>query len=430
MKRKALIAIGCIVIVLLGVVLGISMSPTKKLSKISSTHVNKPVVLIVIDSLMTKPLQEIIKEGEAPAFSFLIENGNFYPEIISSYPTMSVTIDSTLLTGTYSDQHKIPGLIWFNEDERRMVSYGSGIREIWDNGVKNVATDSVIYLNEDHLSKNVRTIYEELENMNIQSASINGLLYRGSISHKLNVPSLISFIDLLPRDIDVSAPDILSLGALSQYNPKNDWNKVSWKRMGVNNDFTVNELTYLLEQKKLPSFTLAYLPDADASIHKNGPNDTSGIQKADQSLQKLLNSFDSWEKAVQEVTWIILGDSGQSFVKEEKHEALIDLNDLLKEYTFFQKGQKNAQLALGVNERMAYVYLMDEKINVPDIVGILQKDERIGFIAWRDKQTHYVRSSQSKEDFTFSPVGPYIDEYEQTWQIDGDMSILDIKTNE
>lgn len=428
-KKTILIILALLLVICGGLVLSISMSPTKKLNEVKIAATKKPVVLIVVDSLMTEPLQEAMKEGKAPAFSFLTKNGDFYPEFISSYPTMSVTIDSTLLTGTYADRHKLPGLIWFKKDENRMISYGSGIREMWDNGIKHVAADSVIHLNESHLSKDVFTIHEELANAKMQSASINGLLYRGSIPQKLNVPKLLSFADLLPKELEVSGPMILSLGALSQYNPENDKYKYSWKRMGVNNDFTVNEMTYLIEQKKLPPFTLAYLPDADASIHKKGPTDSTAIEKADQAIQEMLGSFGSWEEAIQEVTWIVLGDSGQSSVKEKKEMGLIDLNDLLKGYTFWERGKENVQMAIAINERMAYIYLQDEQIPFTEVVDILKKDERIGFIAWSDQQTNHVVSASDKE-FTFSSNGPYIDEYKQSWQLDGDMSILDIKPDE
>lgn len=76
---------------------------------------------------------------------------------------------------------------------------------------------------------------------------------------------------LLPNDIDISGPTLLSLGTISQYNPENHCHKLAWSRMGVNNQFTVNELKFLIEQNKLPAFTLAYLPDADKNLHKNGP---------------------------------------------------------------------------------------------------------------------------------------------------------------
>ncbi|MGE7983917.1 alkaline phosphatase family protein [Solibacillus sp. NPDC093137] len=323
MKRKLIVAAIFVAVICASFLLALSISPLKKLEGQIMKNPNKPVVLIVVDSLMNEPLQKVIKEGDAPALEYLMNNGQLHQEMISSYPTMSVTIDSTLLTGTYPDQHQVPGLIWFKEDENRMISYGSGIGEIWSNGVKNVALDSVVHLNSSHLSKEVHTIHEELAHRNLSSASINGLLYRGNFQHRLNIPKLITVANLLPKNMDVNGPAIFSLGTLSQYNSENNRYKFVWNRLGVNNQFTANELNYLIDQKMLPPFTLAYLPDADASIHKQGPGDLKGIQKADQAVQNILNRFPSWEEAIKEVTWIILGDSGQSIVTDDKETALM-----------------------------------------------------------------------------------------------------------
>lgn len=427
MKRKIIIAFILFIVICTGLVLAFSISPTKELDNLSKNPTKKPIILIMVDSLMSEPLQKAVKEGKAPAFSFLINNGHLNPEMISSYPTMSVTIDSTLLTGTYPDQHKVPGLIWFKKDENRRISYGSGFREIWNNGVRNVTQDSVVHLNQNHLSKDVQTIHEELANRHLSSSSINGLIYRGSVQQQLYVPKLISMSHLLPKEIQINGPALLSLGALSQYNPKNDRHKFVWSHMGVNNKFTANELKYLIEQKKLPSFTLTYLPDADASIHKHGPDDLKGIEKADQALQDILNSFKSWGDAIQGVTWIVLGDSGQSVINEDKKTSIIDLNKSLKDYTFFENKKKNAQLAIAINDRMAYIYVNDKQVELSEIVNLLKEDKRIGFIAWKDKQMNHVVSPQSDEEFTFSPRGSYVDEFKQSWDIDGNASILDLK---
>lgn len=87
------------------------------------TPSSKPVILLMADSIMDKPLQEAIRNGQAPAFEFLITHGRYYPDVVSSFPTMSVTVDSTLLTGTHPDQHRIPGLVWFNAGEQRVINY-------------------------------------------------------------------------------------------------------------------------------------------------------------------------------------------------------------------------------------------------------------------------------------------------------------------
>lgn len=426
MKRKIFIFILIFLVLIAGIIFSLSSSKRKEIADIDVNQSKKPVILLVVDSLMTEPLQKAIQQGKAPAFSYLIKNGKLYPDIVSSYPTMSVTIDSTLLTGTYADTHHIPGLIWFKEDENRIVSYGSGISEMWNNGITNVAIDSVVNLNEKHLNKEIQTIYEELYERNIQSASINGLLHRGNIEQQLSVPKAISTLQLLPDDLNVTGPTLLSLGALSQYSPKNNFQKFIWDRFGIDNKFSVNELKYLIDQEKLPSFTLVYLPDADATIHRKGPDDLKGIMKADNALEEIFNSYPSWEEAIEENIWMVLGDSSQSKIKDDKKTSLIDLNELLKDYTFWERKNVDGQLAIAINERMAYINLNDEQVDAQKVINTLKKDERIGFIAWKDDSTNYVVAPKSNEPFTFSPNGSYKDQYNQTWDIRGNREILDL----
>ncbi|MEL4023837.1 alkaline phosphatase family protein [Lysinibacillus endophyticus] len=425
MVRKILLIIGALLIVLIGFVMALSISKTRDIPDIQITSDKKPIILIAVDSLMSDPLKKVIAQGKAPAFKYLIENGELIPNIVSSYPTMSVTIDSSLLTGTFAGEHNIPGLIWFNEDANRIVSYGSGPGEIWNTGVRNVVQDSVIRLNNEHLNSETTTIYEDLAKRSIQSASINGVIYRGRDEHKLNVPALISTMALLPKDVKVKGPDILSFGVLSQLSPNNNFQKFAWDKMGVSNDFTINEFKFLLKQNQLPPFTLAYFPDADARIHSKGPDNLKAIEKLDESLQEMLNSFPTWEEAIEKVTWIIVGDSGQSYVKKDKDKSLIDLNKLLSKYSFWERDNKNGQIAIAVNERMANIYLKDEQIDYREVVNILKQDERIGFISWKEG-TQNVVTAPHKEEMVFSSNGSLKDEYNQNWDIKGDTSILDL----
>ncbi|MFK4998286.1 alkaline phosphatase family protein [Bacillus sp. N9] len=84
----------------------------------------KPVILLNIDSLMPEPLEIAVQTGRAPALKFLMENGSYIPNMVSSFPTMSVTIDSSLLTGTYADKHHIPGLNWFDDSKKKSLTTG------------------------------------------------------------------------------------------------------------------------------------------------------------------------------------------------------------------------------------------------------------------------------------------------------------------
>ena len=433
MVIRIFISIGLIYLSLIGLYWWGLKTPTEDLNEVSITTTSKPVILLVIDSLMDEPLQKAIKDGKAPALKFFMEHGHYYPEIVSGYPTMSVTIDSTLLTGEYADQHKIPGLIWFKKDENRLINYGTGKKEVSRNGVKQVIKDGLIHLNQDHLSEDVYTIYEELTSTDFQSASINGLVYRADYPRQLNIPKLASLTNLIPHKLEINGPDLLSLGSLSQYNPENDQNNQIWKKMGFNDRFTANELRYLIQQEKLPAFTLAYFPDLDKKVHNNGATETNGIADMDKQLQSILKSYKSWHEALQKAIWIVYGDSGQSTILDDRNVSIIDLQALLKKHRIWNVKEpidNHDDLVLAVNERMAYIYLVNKKIDLLEIISTLKQDPRIGFIAWKEDNINHVTNTDSNEQFTFSPNGKYIDPYDQSWELKGASSILDLMINE
>lgn len=426
---KKISMLAAIVLLVIGgfawLIIALSITPERSIAApIEKT--NKPVIVLLFDSLMNEPMQTAVKEGLTPALSYLIKHGTLYPEVVSAYPTMSVAIDSTILTGSYSDKHGVPGLIWFNESEQQIVSYGSGPHEIWDNGVKQVLQNSTLKLNQQHLSDKVKTIHEHLAEAQIQSASINGLIYRGNTPHTLTIPGLLSRSSFMPDSVVVNGPDLMSLGVLSQYNKKNDQHNLAWDRLGVNNKFTVNELAHLIQNNKLPAFTLAYLPDTDAALHKHGPQDLQAIKKVDQTIQSIFNLYPSWDQALEEAVWIVLGDSGQSLVLDDKKRGLINMNELLSGYSLWSKKHRTGQLALALNERMGYIHILDKQLPHEELIQRLKKEKRIQFIAWQKDGKNYVASPEHERLLTYKPNGPYQDSYQQTWSIEGDLSILNL----
>jgi len=431
---KSIVIVSCIAIVAMVIWLLLATSITDERSAEAEAadvqHSGKPVIVVLFDSLMSQPLQQSIEEGRAPAFSFLIKNGDYYSDVVSSYPTMSVTIDSSILTGSYPDQHRVPGLLWFDAINKQIISYGSGPHEVYENGVKDVLQHNTIHLNQEHLSRDVTTVYEELKERQIAAASINGLIYRGDTAHQLHVPQMFSHMGLLPGNITVNGPQLLSLGVLSQYNKENDSHNYAWDRYGFNNTFTVNEISHLIALNKLPPFTLAYMPDADAKLHKHGPTDLDAIEHADQTLQQLFNVYGSWEKALQEVIWIVLGDSGQSPVGDDKKECLLNMNELLMGYSLWSKKEPEGQLAFALNERMGYIYLLDDKLTYDEMVDVLKQDKRISFLAWREQGRNIVVSPHYSGSLRYTPQGKFKDTYNQTWNIEGELDILDLDFGE
>lgn len=287
--------------------------------------------MLVIDTLMDPPLQEAIKGDRAPALKFLIDNGRYFPDVVSPFPTMSVNVDTTILTGTYCNEHCLPGLVWFDSKENRLVNYGSHIRELWKLGISQSLEDILFNMNGSHISKDVKTIHEEIEEKGKKSASINALIYRGNTPHYYKLPKLITWFTTIKKDRPTFAPAAFTYGSLKNISGSTRFQRL-WQRFGFNNSFSIQELTHLIKSDQLPAFTIVYFPELDQRVHKYGRMDILGIEKVDRYLQKLLNVYDTWEEAIHQHIWITIGDNGQAWVDSNRKKALIDLRELFGEY--------------------------------------------------------------------------------------------------
>ncbi|WP_339277294.1 alkaline phosphatase family protein [Paenibacillus sp. FSL W8-0426] len=393
----------------------------------------KKVIFLMVDSLMVQAIDQGIGKQELPTLKFLIEHGQYYKNLVSSFPTMSVTIDSSLLTGAYPDIHRVPGLTWYSAETKRMINYGTGPMEVLRLGVNRVLADALIHLNGSHLSKNLPTIYEDLARQGFKSGSINGLIYRGASDHKLSIPDWIQGPASLPKEIHVKGPDLLSLGSLS--NPfqgiKNLPDGVT-NRLGIHNDFAIEAVKYLIHSNTLPDFLFVYLPDLDRELHKKGPTGLHGVKKLDQQLQSVLETFGSPEKALKEAVFVIAGDSGMTQILPAKQNPVIDLPSLLGDATILRPGEavsEDTDIVLAVNETMAYVYSLKADRSLRDTANVLKSDPRIDFVSWKDQEWIYAIQGATGKQIKFKAGGNLTDPYNQSWTVEQDQEVLDLSIN-
>ncbi|GAA0345333.1 hypothetical protein GCM10008967_39700 [Bacillus carboniphilus] len=229
----------------------------------------------------------------------------------------------------------------------------------------------------------------------------------------------------MPNDVHTNGPDLLSLGNVKRIDPSNGF---LIHKYGMNDKRSIKELTYLIQQDAVPNFTLVYLPDNDRPVHNKGPNTLKGLKKLDKQLQNLLNVFPTWEDALSEITWVMIGDSAQSAMVKDKNSALLKLKDLLSDFQIAKIGdiKETNEIVFTPNERMAYIYALQDHIQLTDIKDRLFKDDRMDFVAWKEQDTIHVASPHKAEELTFKKGGPYTDEYQQTWELQGDFSVLDL----
>lgn len=386
----------------------------------------KKVVLLNIDSLIPELLDLAIQTGHTPALKFLTERGHYVKEMVSAFPTMSVTIDTSLLTGTYADEHQIPALNWFDVNTNEIINYGTGPTETYKIGWKKTIYNMLYRLNNSHMSKNVKTIFETLAEHGHYSASINSFIYRGNHLQQLKMPTLFKKLTYFKDGKwKTKAPAILSLGTLSKIRP---WGFTLQTAAG-NYKFMARELRYLIRKNLLPSFTFCIFQDLDLRMHFKGPIDLKGIAKIDKEIQKILDLFPSWDDALNDIVWIVIGDNGHSPMHHKRKEALIDLRQLLKKYRITKLTKpvrKKDEIVITVNQRMAYIYILNDEITDESVINNLKRDKRIDLLAWKNNHFINVQSNKHNGKIQFKRGGNFEDMYGQKWSINGNYNILNL----
>src|SRR4029077_3704706 len=149
-------------------------SPSAMPGSARSRATNRPVkklILIVIDGLTPAEFERAAEDDRTPALKFLAANGN-YARGTSTFPSLTPVCLSSIATGAHPDVHRIPHLVWWNRDERRLVEYGSSFAAIRAAGTRRSFLDAVFNMNEQHLGRDAVTVYEALEDPGLTAGGV------------------------------------------------------------------------------------------------------------------------------------------------------------------------------------------------------------------------------------------------------------------
>ena len=165
----------------------------------------KKLVLVVIDALKPEMLERAITAGRAPALQRIAEEGVYVGDCVAAFPSVTPVCAATITTGVYPDEHHIPSMNWYHREEERYVEYGSSFSATRQFGVVRSLTDTVYRMNAEHLSGDVRTVFEALDDNGVRTAGTTYLIYRGRHQHEVAQESTLARIvtsTLFRRTID------------------------------------------------------------------------------------------------------------------------------------------------------------------------------------------------------------------------------------
>ncbi|GAA4706373.1 alkaline phosphatase family protein [Brevibacillus fulvus] len=395
----------------------------------------KKVLLFLIDSMMPEVLDQCIAEDKAPALKFLVEKGQYISDCVTAFPTMTASVDCSLITGVYPDQHKVPGLVWFDPASKKIVNYLNGFLPVYRIGVEQCATNVLFDLNESHLSKNVKTVHEELEERGLVSGSINVIAHRGKEKHKAALPFLVDVLTSFQLHRTISGPQILSVGTFvkpSIFRPINwSWSHSMPSRFGINDMYAIDVLIEVIRSGKQPDCTCIYLPDNDHKLHVSPDQAVNHLAQVDQQLVRFLDSFETWDEVVEKNVILLISDHGQTKIgRDERHN--ISLDKLLADLRIYKLGEPvrdDDQLVICNNERMTYLYPLQPDIS-GEVINRLEADPRIDIIAWKEQGWVNVYNGENRKRLRYKKGGAIRDIYRSAWTIEGEREALDLHFNE
>lgn len=403
----------------------------------------KKLVLTYVDSLRTDMLERAVEEGRAPTFAALLERGVLVPDCVSSFPSVTPVACAEMVTGVASDRHWISGMNWFHRLEQRYVEYGSSLDATRTVGVFRALYDLVYNMNLAHLSPEVETLFESLDDAGVRTACTPFLIYRGRTRHQ------VSLEGLLKRAVETTrlkfrhhtwGPAELFYGDL--YASR----EVPCKSTSIpgNRDGYSACCAAELERSGDYDFLLFSLPDNDNWSHRHGPEaSVESIAKADHCFAKLVEQAGGIEPFLADHAVILLADHAQTPVSRG-----LPLAELLsREWTVLAPSDdrpERAQLAVSPTGRAAHVYLLPgagERPQALEVGRALGEMEGVDLVCRLESSPATPLSrpavgipagqgatavvERRGEQLRFRPGKELADLRADRWDVEGDLSVLE-----
>jgi hypothetical protein len=387
------------------------------------TWSGKKLVLVVIDALKPAMLERAIASGRAPALARIVEQGVYVDDCVAAFPSVTPVCAASITTGTGPDEHLIPSMNWYHREEARYVEYGSSFSASRQFGVLRSLTDTVYRMNAEHLSKNVETVFERLDDADVRTAGTTYLIYRGRHQHEVSNETALARIvtsTLFRRTID--GPRELFYADL--YATRKTGCRGQLGMPGIRDQHTGCVGAYLVEHD-LFDFLLFSLPDNDAWSHKNGPHaQVTSIAAADRQLERLMHAAGGPDAFFENYAVIVLSDHSQAPVEER-----IRLDEAFADFDVATPSPARsigAEVAISPAQRSAMVYVLDSERREQVLARAVEASRAargVDLVLWLAPGDEAVVQS-ARGELRFAAGGGIEDSRGLRWSVEGEPAAL------
>jgi type I phosphodiesterase/nucleotide pyrophosphatase len=382
----------------------------------------KKLVLVVVDAMKPSMLERVMAAGRAPAMARIRDEGVYVDDCAAAFPSVTPVCAATITTGVGPAEHTIPSMNWYHREEQRYIEYGSSFSASRQFGVLRSLTDTVYRMNADHLSHDVETVFESLDDAAVRTAGTTYLIYRGRHEHEVANESALARIvtsTLFRRTIE--GP--LELFYADLYASRKTGCRGQLGLPGARDQHTGCVGSYLVEHD-LCDFLLYSLPDNDAYSHRNGPHaQITSLAAADRQLERLMHAAGGPDEFLEQYAVIVCSDHSQAPVEER-----IRLDLAFADFTVARPSPSRsaaAELALCPAQRSAMIYALDS--DDPGKTCARAREvaagvEGVDLMMWcRDGEA--IVSSRRGE-LRFTSGGELTDARGERWSVEGDLAVL------
>ncbi|MGI8579825.1 MAG: alkaline phosphatase family protein [Solirubrobacteraceae bacterium] len=388
------------------------------------------LILTVIDGCKPEMLERAISSGRAPALAAIMERGTYVDDCVAAFPSVTPACAASIATGVGVDEHLIPSMNWYHREESRYVEYGSSFSASRQFGFVRSLTDTIYNMNLAHLSTDVRTVFEHLDDAGVRTAGTTYLMYRGRHRHEVSGESALARLatSTLFRHAVYGPKELFYADIFAS---RKTGCRGQLGLPGARDQHSGCVGAYMIEND-LFDFMLFSLPDNDTFSHKRGPHaQVTSIAEADRQLERLMHAAGGPDAFFAEYAMIVLADHAHALV-----EALVPITTAFEGLNVLTPAPSRVdpgepEIAVCPSQRSAQLYILDEGRRdelVPELVARSLDIEGVDVVMHSDENGGVFSSSRG--ELRFSPGGDVRDERGDEWSVEGDLAALEARIDD
>jgi hypothetical protein len=360
----------------------------------------RKLVLVVIDGLTPEALQGGLDACRLPALAALSEAG-WTSRATSVFPSLTPVCLTSIATGAFPDVHHIPHLVWYHRGESRVVEYGSSFPAMRAVGARRAIRDTIFGMSGEHLSPRATTVFEALEDAELEPAAINFTCYRGRTRHPIKLPAVARKNRWYEA---VDGPKHFFYFNLFESARTGAPLAIRSRLEGSIDEYAAAVGRWLVTRDAF-DFLVFYLPDYDYASHLTGPDGSlDALERTDAAIERFVAAAGGVEPFLERYAVVVTSDHGQTRV-----ERVGRIQDAVPVTT-------HGVLALASNRAGMLYRLPGSRLDARALAKRLEGQPWADIVLFQEDGAAVARRGDAELRFALRAG---------EWQLDGDEAVLD-----